>query len=334
MAKSSSNQSSYVKFTAFIIFIITGLLIHQNTYAWGFWAHKRINRIAVFTLPPEILGFYKSNIEFVTEHAVDADKRRHNDKDEACRHYIDLDYYGVYPFDSLPRKWDSAVAKYTEDTLKAYGIVPWHIQVMYYRLTQAFRLKDKDRILRISSDIGHYIADAHVPLHTTMNYNGQMTGQHGLHAFWESRLPELFGSNYNYFVGKAMYVENPLEAAWNSVLESHKALDSVLAFEKQLSQEFAEDKKYSYEEKGSSTIRVYSKEYSQAYHDKMTGMVERRIRQSIFTVGCIWMSAWVDAGQPDLSGIINKDLTEEEKKALQKEEEEYRKGRWIGRPEE
>jgi len=43
---------------------------------WGFYGHKRINRVAIFTLPPEMFGFYKEHIEYLTEHAVDPDKRR------------------------------------------------------------------------------------------------------------------------------------------------------------------------------------------------------------------------------------------------------------------
>ena len=95
--------------------------------------------MAVFTLPPEMIGFYKRNIDFITEHAVDPDKRRYAVDDEAARHYIDIDHYGKNPFDSVPKLWKDAVEKYSEDTLQAYGIVPWHIDVMVRRLSEAMR---------------------------------------------------------------------------------------------------------------------------------------------------------------------------------------------------
>jgi hypothetical protein len=116
-----------------------------------------------FLLPPEMITFYKNNIDFITEHAVDPDKRRYASPDEAPRHYIDLDHYCTLPCNEVPMRWDSAVAKFSEDTLKAYGIVPWHLQFMMYRLTNAFRERDKMKILRLSADIGHYIGDANVP---------------------------------------------------------------------------------------------------------------------------------------------------------------------------
>ncbi len=78
-------------------------LIQPDASAWGFWAHKRINRLAVFTLPPEMIVFYKDNIEYISEHAVDPDKRRYATVDEAPRHFIDIDRYGAYPFEELPR---------------------------------------------------------------------------------------------------------------------------------------------------------------------------------------------------------------------------------------
>ena len=275
---------------------------------WGFFGHKRINRIAVFTLPQEMFGFYKEHIEYITEHAVDPDKRRYAVEGEAQCHYIDLDHYykpGEDPFSVMPRRWYDAVAKYTEDTLQAYGIVPWHIYVMKMKLQKAFETKNVDLILKYSADIGHYIGDAHVPLHTTENYNGQLTGQRGIHGLWESRLVEINAEDYNYFVGKSRYVKNVLDFAWDAVETSHRSLDSVLRIEKELTSSFPSDQKYSYEQRGNTTISVYSYAFSQAYHKRLNGMVERRMREAIIAVGSIWYTAWVDAGQPNLRDLQN-----------------------------
>src|SRR5689334_16482098 len=101
-------------------FIIGLLLIVQQSYSWGFYAHRKINFYAVFLLPPEMLLLYKPQIEFLYEHAVDPDKRRYITSYEAPRHFIDIDHYGKYPFDSLPRKWEEAVSKFSEDSLQRY----------------------------------------------------------------------------------------------------------------------------------------------------------------------------------------------------------------------
>ena len=221
-----------IKIIALFLFLSS---ILYAAIPWGFYAHKRVNRYAVFTLPEELVGFYKKHIDHLTEHAVDADKRRYAIKEEAPRHYIDIDHYGENPFQVMPRKWTDAVEKFSEDTLLAYGIVPWHIQNVYNRLVKAFKEKNINYILKNSADLGHYVSDAHVPLHTTKNYNGQLTNQKGIHAFWESRLPELFADDYDYLVGTAEYQYSVLDVAWQAVESSFNSLDLVLLFEKELS---------------------------------------------------------------------------------------------------
>lgn len=305
-----------------------------HSSSWGFWAHQRINRMAVFTLPPQMISFYKENIEFITTHAVDPDKRRYSDPNEAPHHYIDLDRYGVSPFDSLPRRWEDAVAKYGEDTLNRHGIVPWYLQLELYRLTDAFKEKSKWKILHYSADIGHYIADAHVPLHCTRNYNGQLTNQFGIHGFWESRVPELFGEGYDYFVGKAEYVSHPSEKIWSVVLQSNGEVDSVLSAEKTLSEKFPADQKYTFEQRGNKSVRDYSKDFSAAYQTMLNSMEERRMRAAIISVGSFWYTAWVNAGQPDLEGLKDSPVSAEEQKQLQTMDKAWRDGKIMGRPEE
>lgn len=281
---------------------------------WGFHAHRKINRLAVFTLPPEMIGFYKNNIQYLVEKSVNPDMRRYINKLEAPRHYIDLDVYGDSALEIMPRYWKQAVEKFTEDTLQAYGIVPWHINRVRYRLTEAFKDRDLERVLRYSADLGHYVGDANVPLHTTENYNGQLSGQYGIHGFWESRLPELFSEEYDFFVGKANYLDNPQLEAWKGVINANNALDSVLLFEKQLTIKMGVDKKYAFETRGSATIRVYSYDFSKAYHDRLSGMVERRMRSAVKMVGDFWYTCWVDAGQPILEGEI---VEESEKEKIE-----------------
>ena len=320
-----------VRRTQLILLLLT-LLLPIHGYAWGFFAHQRINRLAVFTLPPEMIGFYKKHIRYITENAVNPDRRRYAVEWEAARHYIDLDIYGDSALYKIPRFWPEAVALYSEDTLQAYGIVPWHISLMKFQLTQAFKERDLDRILRLSTEMGHYVADACVPLHTTQNYNGQLTGQRGIHAFWETRLPELFSSEYDFFVGQALYIERPQLRAWDLVASAHTALDSVLTFEKELTQEFDEEKKYSYEVRNNLTTRVYSRAFSEAYSRKLSGQVERQMRLAIQATASYWYTAWVDAGQPDLR-TFPKALTAQEQQRLEMEKKEYEAGQHKPREE-
>ena len=82
--------------------------------------------------------------------------------------------------------------------------------------------------------------------------------------------------------------------------------------EKKLTKKMGTDKKYSFETRGASTVRVYSEEFSSAYHRLMRGMVERQMRKSVKMVGDLWYTCWVDAGQPDLNKLIGIELSEAE----------------------
>ncbi|WP_426668600.1 zinc dependent phospholipase C family protein [Mucilaginibacter sp. McL0603] len=306
---------------------IIALAILISCSSWGFFAHRRINHVAVFTLPKAMAGFYEANIDFITEHAIDPDKKRYVDSLEAPRHYLNIDHYGKKPFMKMPVKWDDAAKKYTADTLAKYGTVPWQIQYEYYKLVKAFKEHDTTAILKTSANLGHYIADAHVPLHLTQNYNGQLTHQDGIHALWESRIPELFSDQYNYYVGKARYIENPLNEAFKICRASFKCVDSVLLFERRLNSTFPPDKKYETIKRSGKNVKDYSAAYAKAYQMSLKGMVARRMRSSILEVGSFWFSAWVDAGQPDLNKLIGKPLSADEKKNIQREAALYRIGK-------
>jgi hypothetical protein len=261
--------------------------------------------------------FYKPNISFIAEHAVDPDKRRYLVPAEGPRHYMDIDHYGV-PFDSIPRRWNEAVHRFSADTLNKYGIVPWWIQIMLSRLTTAFKEKNGARILKLSAEIGHYIADAHVPLHASSNHNGQLTGQEGIHAFWESRIPELLAeSEWDFLIGKANYISDPLKYTWKKFLESAAAADTVLRIEKQLSLQTPPDQRFSFELRNGILVKQYSTGYSLKYNSLLNNMIERRMRESIQSVANFWFTAWVNAGQPDLKNLSNINFSEEELKEFE-----------------
>ncbi len=293
------------KFYSAFLFLSLGCAL-PKAYCWGFYGHQQLNRIAVFLLPPPMLLLFKPHIDFLSDHAVDPDKRRYAIPEEAPRHYIDMDHYGKYPFTQLPHRWKEAVDKYTEDTLQAHGIVPWHIQTMLHRLTEAFRKKDFSSIMKNAAELGHYIGDAHVPLHTSSNHNGQFTNQRGIHGFWESRVPELLAEKeFDFYIGKAAYVSQPDVFIWRRILESAQAVDSVLSLEKKLTAQFAPDKKYAFEERNGQLVRQYSSAFTIAYDRALNGMIERRMRQAIFAIASFWFTAWMDAGQPDLQTMAN-----------------------------
>lgn len=315
------------------VFLAIALLSsHFNAFCWGFFGHRQINYHAVFLLPPEMIRFYKTNIQYLADHATDPDKRRYAVLEEGPRHYIDMDRYGIFPFADLPKNWEKAKEKYSEDSLQSHGIAPWWIQVMYRRLIKAFKDNDAKAILKTSSDLGHYLGDIHVPLHTSSNHNGQKTGQTGIHGFWESRLPEMFANEqYDMVIGKAQFIKDPLDFTWRRVYESALASDSVLRMEKSLGAAISADQRFAYEERNGVVVRQYSAWYAKKYHIVLNGMVERRMRSAIFSVASFWYSAWVEAGQPSLKSLSVNALSFEEQMESDSLQKAWNQGKIIGR---
>jgi len=186
----------------------------------------------------------------------------------------------------------------------------------------------------MSAEIGHYIADAHVPLHASINHNGQLSNQQGIHGFWESRIPELLADKeWDFFIGKATYISNIHDFIWKRVLESAAAADTVLKYEKELSERFPADKKFAFEERNGVVVKQYSSAYSIAYNKKIDNMVERRMRQSVYAVACFWYTAWVNAGQPDLKNLTIKNFSDAELKEFDELNQQWRSASIKGREE-
>ncbi len=277
---------------------------------WGFWAHKQIHRRAVQAMPEPVAAFFREYATFLIEHSIDADDRRRIDPTEAEQHFIDIDRYGKYPFPELPRRFEDAVKKYTLDTVRANGVVPWRIAAFTDSLTQAFRIKNLDKILFFAANVGHYVADAHVPLHATENYDGQLTGQKGLHARWESEIPERYMRHFetqNETTPRAKYIADKTEESFKWVLESYLMVDSVLKCDLKAKEGLKPEEIYTVViDKNGRERQIYTPLYYERFKRALGDMVERRFEQTIERVASIWYSAWVDAGAPDLSELIRK----------------------------
>lgn len=228
----------------------------------------------------------------------------------------------------------SLQAAFFKEKFTERGILPWHLQKMQSDLTDAFRQKNARKIMRLAADIGHYLADAHVPLHTCSNYNGQKTGQHGIHAFWESRLPELFATEqFDFWVGKPDYLPDPTDFFWKTILESHRLVDSVLSTEKLLRQTYPADQQFCLETHGNQLLTLPCRDFAKVWQQMLAGMVERRMRESVKAVAAAWFTAWVDAGQPDLSNLETPQPTTAERAEEKMWLEKMRLGKILGRHE-
>jgi len=283
-----------------LLLVLVVVLLSRSAFGWGFWAHKEINRRAIESLPSPLKDFFLANEEYIVEHSTAPDQRRFADKNEAFYHYLDSDRYGKYPFSELPHDYKEAAKRFGADSLKKNGLLPWHIAEVTDQLTEAMKVKDKGEILHLAADLGHYVADAHVPLHATENYDGQLSGQVGVHARFESRLPEKYGKEYQFFHDSAKAIENPLEKAFQIIFLSCVMADSVLKADASAKEDLKGREIYTIVKKNGKKEYKYSDAYYERFNKHLHGLVERRIQGAILAVADYWLTAWVKAGKPEL----------------------------------
>lgn len=322
------------KFRPALIGLVT-LGIAFFLLSWGVIGHERINRAAVMALPKPLQTFFYNHIDFITQESTVPDLRRNvlNDKNEPPRHYFDMENFG--PVETFPKTMEEAKLKYDDKFLNKNGILPWYIQDMMTKLTKAFKDKRKNEILFLAGDLGHYIADAHMPLHTSDNHDGQNTNQKGIHSLWESRLPELFVKDYKLNATEGKYLENVDQATWDIIFDTHSLVAPLLAADKKLRIATAENKMYVTDASGNTVKNkynglLYSDEYAGKFHTELNGMVEKQMKKAITATASFWYTAWVNAGKPDLSNLDANELTKRNKKGLKHDSKLFKKGELFG----
>jgi len=312
-----------------VFFLLVPLLL-----SWGPVGHEPINRAAVLALPTPMRSFFYNHIDFITQESTVPDLRKfyQNDPWEKARHFIDLEHFAAY--DSLPATLAEAKKQYGEAFLQQNGILNWYLQDRMDKLTKAFKDAKKTEILFLAADLGHYVGDAHMPLHTSANYDGQLSNQKGIHAFFESQLPEMFIEKYNFHIGEAVYIQDVPKEIRRLILATHLLVDTLLLAEKDLNQHFPAEQVYARDSSGSIlktkyNTPIHSTVYAKQYHEKLNGMVEKQLRLAMTATANFWYTAWVNAGKPNLSDLDPAQQTSRNKLHLKKELRSFKKGKLL-----
>jgi S1/P1 Nuclease len=298
--------------------------------SWGFLVHRTVNQLAVYELPKAPRVFFHRNMDYIVKHSVRPDLRRNEDSTEDTKHFINFEAFGDSAAWKMPVTWEEAVRKYSKDSLLKHGYVPYYIVMMKNRLTNAFKNKNTDSILFYAADLAHYIGDAHVPLHTTLNYDGQLTNQKGLHSLWESTIPEIELDQFNLSSRhKARYLKHPDEVTWQVVRDAYVLTTNVFLQEKEASATFTDSTKYRVQVRRGKEVRSYTSEFAKAYYLRLGGTVNRQLIKAADLIADFWYTSWVDAGRPDLKTLNGNELTDQQKQTLKKECEAFKKNRLL-----
>jgi hypothetical protein len=261
--------------------------------AWGFAAHKFIADRMIELLPPELKPLFEARRAFIVEHAIDPDLWRNVGwEEEPPNHFLDIDHeaFGPYPFKALPRDYSEAVQKFGREFVHEQGLLPWRTSEFWGRLVREFESLNRaappgyvlDNIALVSAVLAHYVSDGHVPLHAVVNYNGQLTGQDGLHSRWEAELFERNRSRVKIAPPPLMPITVPRDSMFDVLLTSNRAAANVLEADR----------------KAAQGREFYDDGYFEAFANGTLPTLERRLNDSISAVASFITGAWHAAGRP------------------------------------
>ena len=272
--------------------VVVVLAFPQSTTAWGFEAHKFIVDRMIELLPPELKPLFAARRAFIVERAIDPDLWRNVWEDEAPNHFLDIDHeaFGPYPFLGLPRDYADAVQKFGRDFVHQQGLLPWRTSEFFGRLLREFESLKRtpppgyaaDNIVLYAAVLAHYVSDGHVPLHAVVNYNGQLTGQDGVHSRWEGELFERNRSSLKIAPPPLTPVTVPRDAMFDVLLASNRLAENVLSVDRTA----AEGREF------------YDDAYFDAFAKGTLTTLERRLNDSISAVASFIVGAWETAGKP------------------------------------
>lgn len=274
-------------------FFIPFVLVCNSIFGWGGQAHFLINQKSVYGFNSEAQYLFTWQ-QVLADHASDADSRKSQDPNEAPKHYIDIDNYSQFvSLGYIPQNLDSLINIYGYNFVYDQGILPWAIIASFDSLKANLQRLNFEKAMLIAADLGHYIGDAGMPLHITVNYNGQQTGQTGIHSRYESKMISNYLNEINFTPGNAEYITDVSNFVFNFIYDNYPYVDSLLAAD--------------------LTAKTTSGgSYNSTYYAKLWSLTKfftiKMLQKSSTALASLIYTAWVDAGKPLPTSIYQDNL--------------------------
>ena len=271
--------------TGIAVAAVSIFILPTPANAWGANAERLVSNKAVDTLPPEIRGYFEANRDWLSRHVTEPlDWLQKNNQTERRNHFLYLDRYGKFPFDALPRDYKAAVTKFTRTKLESSGVLPWQIGVYSQKLTAAFRDHDWEQARLSAAYLAGYVAQAHDPFHTTENFDGHLSAQTGVDLRFGSSLVDRFSLFFPMRPSDAMFLRDPTDHAFDACMSAHAWLENILLSDRRAREGLSD----------------YTDEYYDRFYNLAGSILIRQLTDAATDVGSYWMTAWINAGRPQL----------------------------------
>jgi hypothetical protein len=282
--KAVTSKESQMRAPLLLAAVAMFVLFPPTARAWGGNGHKLIVNQAIDTLPGDVRYYFEVNRSFLLQHVTDPLQAIENTPSERHHHFLYLDKYGRFPFDSLPRSYKTAVAKYTKARLEANGLLPWQVGVYSEKLTEAMKAGRWEEAKLDAAILANYVAEAHDPFNTTDNFDGRLTAQTGINERFGKTLIDKYSSFFPMRPNDAVYISDPTDRAFEACLSSHSWLETILLADRNA-------------RRGENS---YNDEYFDRFYNQAAAILIRQLSDAATDVGSYWLTAWVNAGRPQL----------------------------------
>jgi hypothetical protein len=264
--------------------LVLFLSLPQNSRAWGKNGHRLVVRKAAETLPQDIRPFFESNLALLAQHVTDPLDAIAKSPLERHNHFILLDKYGRFPFEALPRNYKAAVTKLGKARLDLNGLLPWQIGVYSEKMTEAMKAGKWDEARVDAAILANYVAEAHDPFNTTDNFDGRLSGQPGVNERFGTTLIDRYSSFFPMRPNDAIFINDPTDRAFEACLSSHSWLETILLADRNA-------------RRGENS---FTDEYYDRFYNQAAAILIRQLSDAATDVGSFWLTAWVNAGRPQL----------------------------------
>jgi hypothetical protein len=255
-------------------------LVLSSSYGWGESAERLITNKAVDTLPDEMVPFFEANRQFLVEHVTEPEGVKADDHTG----FIQLDHYGQFPFSALPHSYSEASLKYTKRVLVQYGVLPWQIGIESEKLTDSFRAHEWGEAKLSAAALAHFVAAADDPFNTTVNFDGHLSNQPGINQRYNVGLIDRYQLFFFVKANQAAYIPEPTERAFDMCLEAHSWLENILLSDR----------------RAHEGLTNYGDDYYDHFYAQAGAVLIRQLSDASTDVGSYWMTAWINAGRPQL----------------------------------
>jgi hypothetical protein len=268
----------------FLTLIVCFGILPNPLLAWGNNAQRLIVNHAVDTLPLDLRGFFQANRNFLIQHVNDPLNQLDKHPKERENHFIELDKYGKFPFDTLPRNYKAALQKYSKSHIDSTGLLPWQIGVYSEKLTEDMKTGHWDEAKLDAAFLADYVAEAHDPFNTTENYDGKLAGQTGVNERFNTMLVDRFGSFFLLNPHDALFITDPTDYAFDMCLNAHSLLETILLADRNAKR----------------GLTSYTDEYYDRFYNLSAASLIKQLSDASTDVGSYWLTAWTNAGKPPI----------------------------------